>query len=84
MVAAVREPGGQQPGRWVQAQRAAGQVYPVTLEADKAGETVLRWAIPPYDFDDATPRVSVTWVPRVLSRVVGGVVAGEGILVGWR
>ncbi|MFD0374611.1 hypothetical protein [Streptomyces sp. NPDC127112] len=33
-------------------ERAAGQVYPVTLEADEAGEMVLRWAIPPYDFED--------------------------------
>ncbi|MER7757204.1 hypothetical protein [Kitasatospora sp. NPDC097643] len=36
-------------------ERAAGQVYPVTLEADEAdaaGGTVLRWTIPPYGFDD--------------------------------
>lgn len=33
-------------------ERAAGQVYPVTLEADEAGEMVMRWTIPPYDFDD--------------------------------
>ncbi|MFJ4677037.1 hypothetical protein [Kitasatospora sp. NPDC088783] len=33
-------------------ERDAGQVYPVTLEADAAGETVLRWTIPPYEFDD--------------------------------
>jgi hypothetical protein len=32
-------------------ERAAGQVYPVTLEADEAGEMVMRWTIPPYDFD---------------------------------
>ncbi len=29
-------------------ERDAGQVYPVTLEADEAGETVMRWTIPPY------------------------------------
>ncbi|MER6441273.1 hypothetical protein ABT275_33550 [Streptomyces sp. NPDC001185] len=33
-------------------ERDAGQVYPVTLEADEAGETVMRWTIPPHDFDD--------------------------------
>ncbi|KKZ71732.1 hypothetical protein VO63_22165 [Streptomyces showdoensis] len=33
-------------------ERAAGQTYPVTLAADEAGETVMRWTIPPYDFDD--------------------------------
>ncbi|MEU1423615.1 hypothetical protein [Kitasatospora sp. NPDC005751] len=33
-------------------ERDAGQVYPVTLEADEAGEMVMRWTIPPYDFDD--------------------------------
>lgn len=32
-------------------ERAAGQVYPVTLEADQAGGTVLRWTIPPHDVD---------------------------------
>jgi len=32
-------------------ERAAGQVYPVTLEADGAGEMLLRWTIPPYDFN---------------------------------
>lgn len=32
-------------------ERAAGQVYPVTLEADETGEMLLRWTIPPYDFD---------------------------------
>ncbi|MGW4825416.1 hypothetical protein ACWEP4_42730 [Streptomyces sp. NPDC004227] len=32
-------------------ERDAGQVYPVTLEADEAGRTVMRWTIPPYDFD---------------------------------
>ncbi|MEV5971933.1 hypothetical protein [Streptomyces sp. NPDC051921] len=33
-------------------ERDAGQVYPVTLEADEAGGMVMRWTIPPYDFDD--------------------------------
>jgi hypothetical protein len=33
-------------------ERGAGQVYPVTLEADEAGEVVVRWTIPPNDFDD--------------------------------
>ncbi|MFE1415229.1 hypothetical protein ACFW6F_31200 [Streptomyces sp. NPDC058746] len=33
-------------------EREASQVYPVTLEADEAGEMALRWAIPPYDFGD--------------------------------
>ncbi|MFB6977523.1 hypothetical protein [Streptomyces scopuliridis] len=33
-------------------ERDAGQVYPVTLEADGDGQTVMRWIIPPYDFDD--------------------------------
>ncbi|MEV6976257.1 hypothetical protein [Kitasatospora sp. NPDC093806] len=33
-------------------ERDADQVYPVTLEADGAGEMVLRWTIPPYDFDE--------------------------------
>ncbi|WP_231978141.1 hypothetical protein [Streptomyces sp. TLI_053] len=33
-------------------ERAAGQVYPVTLEADEAGGTVMRWTVPPYDLDD--------------------------------
>ncbi|MFJ8011002.1 hypothetical protein [Streptomyces sp. NPDC096339] len=33
-------------------ERVAGQVYPVTLEVDEAGEMVMRWAIPPYGFDD--------------------------------
>jgi hypothetical protein len=32
-------------------ERAAGQVYPVTLEADGTGEMLMRWTIPPYDFD---------------------------------
>jgi hypothetical protein len=31
-------------------ERAAGQVYPVTLEADEAGEMLMRWTIPPYGF----------------------------------
>ncbi|WP_331728158.1 hypothetical protein [Streptomyces sp. NBC_00158] len=34
-------------------ERAAGQVYPVTLHADGAGMTVLRWTIPPYALGDA-------------------------------
>ncbi|WP_205650698.1 hypothetical protein [Actinoplanes solisilvae] len=29
-------------------ERAARQVYPVTLEAGEVGGTVLRWTIPPY------------------------------------
>ncbi len=33
-------------------ERHTGQVYPVTLEAGEAGETVMRWTIPPYGFDD--------------------------------
>ncbi|MFJ4473165.1 hypothetical protein ACIP2X_37525 [Streptomyces sp. NPDC089424] len=33
-------------------QRDASQVYPVTLEANEAGEMVMRWTIPPHDFDD--------------------------------
>ncbi|MEU6404168.1 hypothetical protein [Streptomyces sp. NPDC046985] len=33
-------------------EREAGQVYPVTLEADETGEMVLRWTIPPYDLND--------------------------------
>ncbi|MFE1316683.1 hypothetical protein [Kitasatospora phosalacinea] len=33
-------------------ERDAGQVYPVTLEADGAGGTVMRWTVPPYDFDE--------------------------------
>ncbi|GAA2753007.1 hypothetical protein [Kitasatospora cinereorecta] len=33
-------------------ERGAGQVYPVTLHADRDGGTVLRWTIPPYDVDD--------------------------------
>ncbi|MFE4373180.1 hypothetical protein ACFRMN_34085 [Streptomyces sp. NPDC056835] len=33
-------------------ERDSGQVYPVALEADAAGGMVLRWTIPPYDFDD--------------------------------
>lgn len=32
-------------------ERDADQVYPVTLESDEAGEMVMRWTIPPYDFD---------------------------------
>lgn len=32
-------------------ERATGQVYPATLEADEAGEMLMRWTIPPYDFD---------------------------------
>jgi hypothetical protein len=32
-------------------ERAAGQVYPVTLEADETGEMLMRWTIPPYDLD---------------------------------
>ncbi|MCQ8773060.1 hypothetical protein [Streptomyces telluris] len=32
-------------------ERTAGQIYPVTLEADEAGETVMRWSIPPYAVD---------------------------------
>ncbi|WP_327064055.1 hypothetical protein OG196_04380 [Kitasatospora purpeofusca] len=32
-------------------ERDAGQVYPVTLEADTAGQTVMRWTVPPYDLD---------------------------------
>ncbi|MFD8699389.1 hypothetical protein [Kitasatospora purpeofusca] len=32
-------------------ERDAGQVYRVTLEADTAGETVMRWTIPPHDLD---------------------------------
>ncbi|WP_405889344.1 hypothetical protein OG762_46855 (plasmid) [Streptomyces sp. NBC_01136] len=32
-------------------ERLAGQVYPVTLEADEARHAVMRWTIPPYDFD---------------------------------
>ncbi|MFD5465294.1 hypothetical protein ACFWIQ_21060 [Kitasatospora sp. NPDC127059] len=31
--------------------RGWGQVYPVTLEADPTGGTVLRWTIPPYEDD---------------------------------
>ncbi|MFG2976980.1 hypothetical protein ACGFYY_28830 [Streptomyces sp. NPDC048331] len=31
--------------------RAHGQAYPVTLDADEAGERVMRGTIPPYDFD---------------------------------
>ncbi|MFF2777528.1 hypothetical protein ACFVU3_21765 [Streptomyces sp. NPDC058052] len=34
-------------------ERAAGQVYPVTLEADATGRTVLRWSIPPYGHEPA-------------------------------
>lgn len=30
-------------------ERRFGQVYPVTMEPDGAGGTVLRWTIPPYD-----------------------------------
>ncbi|WP_455352757.1 hypothetical protein [Streptomyces sp. SYSU K217416] len=37
-------------------ERDAGQVYPVTLEADREGEMVMRWTIPPYDFDDEQER----------------------------
>ncbi len=33
-------------------ERDAGQVYPVTIEADEAGGTVMRWTIPPYDSAD--------------------------------
>ncbi|WP_331772960.1 hypothetical protein OG948_56955 (plasmid) [Embleya sp. NBC_00888] len=33
-------------------ERGAGRVHPVTLEAGEAGEMVMRWTIPPYDFDD--------------------------------
>ncbi|MFH8582293.1 hypothetical protein [Streptomyces zaomyceticus] len=33
-------------------ERSAGQVYPVTLEADDAGEMVMRWTIPSSDFDN--------------------------------
>ncbi|MET8543271.1 hypothetical protein ABZW03_21865 [Kitasatospora sp. NPDC004799] len=29
-----------------------GQAFPVTLEADAAGGTVLRWTIPPYDAEE--------------------------------
>ncbi|MER6300726.1 hypothetical protein ABT247_14320 [Kitasatospora sp. NPDC001539] len=32
--------------------RDADQVYPVTLEADDAGEMAMRWTIPPYPFDE--------------------------------
>ncbi|MFF2547138.1 hypothetical protein ACFVUY_31910 [Kitasatospora sp. NPDC058063] len=32
--------------------RDCGQAFPVTLEADSAGGTVLRWTIPPYDLDE--------------------------------
>ncbi|MFG3347782.1 hypothetical protein ACGF1Z_22265 [Streptomyces sp. NPDC048018] len=32
--------------------RDAGQVYPVTLGPDEAREMVMRWTIPPDDFDD--------------------------------
>ncbi|MFD4660340.1 hypothetical protein ACFWP2_32510 [Kitasatospora sp. NPDC058444] len=32
--------------------RDCDMVYPVTLEADGAGGTVLRWTIPPYDEDE--------------------------------
>ncbi|MGW2374680.1 hypothetical protein [Kitasatospora sp. NPDC001683] len=32
-------------------EREWGQVHPVTLAADPAGGAVLRWTIPPYDFD---------------------------------
>ncbi|MFC5148888.1 hypothetical protein [Streptomyces aureoversilis] len=32
-------------------ERDAGQVYPVTLEADEAGEMVMRWSIPSYAVD---------------------------------
>ncbi|MFI2431194.1 hypothetical protein [Streptomyces sp. NPDC018693] len=31
--------------------REDGEVYPVTLEPDGAGGTLLRWTIPPYGFD---------------------------------
>jgi hypothetical protein len=33
-------------------ERGWGQVYPVTLVADPAGGTVLRWTIPPYDEEE--------------------------------
>lgn len=33
-------------------ERDAGQVYPVTLESDQAGEMVMRWTIPPEAFED--------------------------------
>ncbi|MFJ7065963.1 hypothetical protein [Streptomyces sp. NPDC101115] len=33
-------------------ERNAGQVYPVTLEPDEAGEMVMRWTIPPYEIDE--------------------------------
>ncbi|MFJ3728815.1 hypothetical protein ACIPYQ_40490 [Streptomyces sp. NPDC090045] len=33
-------------------ERDAGQVYPVTLESDEAGEMVMRWTIPPHAFED--------------------------------
>ncbi len=32
-------------------ERAAGQVYPVSLAADESGEMLMRWVIPPYDYD---------------------------------
>lgn len=32
-------------------ERRFGQVYPVTMEPDATGGTVLRWTIPPYDPD---------------------------------
>lgn len=31
--------------------RAHGEAYPVTLDADEAREMVMRGTIPPYDFD---------------------------------
>ena len=33
-------------------ERDGGKVYPVTLTADAAGEMVMLWTIPPYDFGD--------------------------------
>lgn len=39
-------------------ERDAGQVYPVTLEAHEAGEMVMRWTIPPYDFDEMSDEPS--------------------------
>ncbi|MEU3729340.1 hypothetical protein AB0E81_08015 [Streptomyces sp. NPDC033538] len=33
-------------------ERDASRVYPVMLEANDTGEMVMRWIIPPHDFDD--------------------------------
>ncbi|MFJ2717608.1 hypothetical protein [Streptomyces sp. NPDC087437] len=33
-------------------ERDAGQVYPIVLKANEAGQTVMRWTIPPYEFDE--------------------------------